>query len=473
MSDLKLVYSQLENASKEAGKVAENCETYSTQLYNNFVKKASGEDFPASPSGVADSVPAALDYVKAKRKLLDAKKTRYKNLASGIDSLISNAKTADSNVAKSVNNSREKFLEKHTNLTADGWCAFFANLVVDVPIIGWIAEGISAMVESAKDCLVNIRYWYEVCGGKQLVDTVLAIGGLVLAAIGAVVAIIGVTFTGPIWGIIASLAAAVGAVIALVNAAVNLGYTIASNCQEDPAWAKYYGGIDKASDALRKTTFGSCDFLNKWSGELALALDVTEIICSIITIGDAVKKMYSRSGLDKLFGNAVTKNKNGKHKYDFDFSKFKQTITTKSGWSKIGKSLKMNGKYMLFGNPNQDGFWKSKIKRYNRAWNKTGTKQVEALGKLIKGDFGKVVNLGNATKVGLDFISNGYSGKDTYKTIKNTYTGFERGGLLKTGADVYDAVNSINKVGENATKYGNVLNYMTSYGKPAVGSGPF
>ncbi len=474
MAEIKLVFAELEDAYDYAKKVSTECTDYASELNKDVAIKFAS--LPSSPLDRGNSyTDLASDLVAKKKDDLAKKATRYTNFASKINTLKTNAQDADKAVAKNVNDTLNAFLKAHTNLSGDGWAAFFATVVVDVPVIGWLFEKADAFVEGVKTTVVNLRYWYEVCGGKKIVDTALAIGGLVLAAIGAVVAIVGVTFTGPIWGIIVSVAAAVGAVIALVNAAVNVYQQFKANGQDDPAWAQYYGGIDSASDALRKTTFKS-DFMNKWSGRLATAIDVVDTICSIISVADGIKNLYNKSGLNKLFGDKQTldsdgkkiKLKNGEHyQYKFNFDKFKQTIFSSDGRAKIKSTLSKNWKYVVFGNPKQDGYWKSKGKQYSRAmksididgWSGLtkidNLEGIEKLSGMIKSDYSKITNIGKTIDLLKNGFSKGFKLKDVYTVGSMTYDGLEKGGVIKSGMSTYD---SISGLVSNISGYNEILN---------------
>ena len=373
---------------------------------------------------------------------------------------------------KYINNSRESFLNDHTNLKGDGWSAFFANLVVDVPVLGWIAEGISNIVSGFHDMRVNLRYWYEVGGGKKIVDTALAVTGLVLAAVGLVIAAVGLTLTGPIWGIIVSVCALVGAVIAVISAVTNLATQIKANKQSDPAWAQYYGGIDTLSQHLRKKTFKS-KFMNKYSGAMATALDTIETVCAVVAIADGIKKLYSSSGLKKLFGESqagkhkyvLNKNTNvmekvsingkGAHEYKFSFEKFKKCVTTKDGWKSIGSTLKSNFINMFFGyNTKADKGFEVYKKQYTRAFNKDGfAKKTKAVAGLFKRDFGRVNSVFKTTESLGKIAMYGFSVDRVNSLLKNGYAVSQGGGMIKSGNEIADKIKNVPKLVETENDY--------------------
>ena len=199
-------------------------------------------------------------------------------------------------MAKTVNGSRESFLKAHENLRPHGLMA----VIMNIPGLGWLADGIGKIQEAWRDLKGNIRYWYECCGGKKILDTALAVTGLVLATVGAIVAVITIGPFTSVFAAVVAIAGVVAAVIGVVNAGFNLYNQIRSNQEEDPAWAQYYGGIDSFSDTLRQTTFKT-GFGNRFSSVCADAWDITDMVCSVISIGDSIHGMYKRSGLNKLF----------------------------------------------------------------------------------------------------------------------------------------------------------------------------
>lgn len=429
MAELTLVYSQLEDVSKYAEKVSSDCDDYKVELSNKLTNKWAS--VPKSPLSAGNSrINNASYYVKQKNKKLEEKRKAYKAFANDVDDLIEVAKAADKAVAKSVNGSREAFLNEHKNLEGDGWAAFFANLVVNVPVIGWIADKIDDAIQGAKDLVTNLRYWYEVCGGKEIIDTALAIVGAVLAVVGLVVAVIavaGITAFG--WAAIVAIAGLVAAVIGVVNAGFNVYYQIKGNSESDPAWAAYYSGYDTASDHLRKRTFKS-DWWNKWSGAIATGIEITELICSAITIVDGIKTLFTRSGIGKLFSS----------KGKFDFTKFKQTMTSKEGWSNIGKALKQNWKGMLFGDSGGVEGWKKRWKRAFTSKNTTAAKRISKIGKVIKNDLGKINNLTKSISTILNTISDGFSYKTIYNPLKNTYSSSGNSGGISTITKTVDTI---------------------------------
>lgn len=437
MSELVLKYSDLSSMAKYARKTASDCDSYVDELNRKLTNKW-GSVPPSPMSDGNGRINTASYYVKQKIIKLNTKSIAFRTFASKAETFQENAKSADIRVAKTVNGSRESFLKAHENLRPHGFLAAIMN----VPGLGWLADGISKIKEIWTDLKGNIRYWYECCGGKKILDTALAITGFVLAAVGAIVAVITIGPFTSIFAAIAAIAGVIGAAIGLVNAGFNLYNQLRANGEEDPAWAQYYGNIDSFSDTLRQTTFQS-GFWNRFSSGFADAWDITDTVCSVIDFVDSAHEIYTNSGLNKLFGKKkrVKINSNGKYKYiyKFNFAKFKSTVTSKTGRELIGKTLKKNWKTVLFGKEGGFKNWKKTFKDTYinpdaKGWNRT----VNTL-STFKSDFKKIdsmlKNLNSLIKG-----TGGMKAKDWYSIIKNSYSigGYE--GVFEAGMDGCDIV---------------------------------
>lgn len=456
MAELVLKYSDLSSMAKYARKTASECDSYVSELNRKLTNKW-GSVPPSPMSDGNGRINSASYYVKQKIGKLNNKSSSFRSFAGKVDRLQDNAKAADKNVAKTVNGSRESFLKAHENLRPHGFLA----VIMEIPGLKWLADGINKIKEAWKDLKGNIRYWYDMCGGKKILDTALAVTGLVLAVVGAIVAVVTIGPFTSVFAAVAAIAGVVGAVIGVINAGANLWNQLRANGEEDPAWAQYYGNIDSASDTLRQHTFKS-GFMNRFSSSFANAWDIVDTVCSIISIGDSIHKMYARSGLNKIFGEkkivvlkekeisevagkkiVVWKDKEYKI-YPFKFSKFKDAVTSEKGWAGIKKALKVNWKGVLFGDKGGFKTWKKCFKRAYTQNTSQGWKKAKKIIKAFNSDFGKIDKmLKNLNTLIKSTSGGGMKKKDWYSTIKNNYsiTGYK--GAPKTGMDIYDTVTDI------------------------------
>ena len=182
MSEITIVYKELEDAADKAKEIAGACEEYEDELQSKICNKISGVAPSPMPAGNS-RLSSANMYVRNKKSQLREKGRNYKEFAKKCNNLARNAQNADRRVGVEVNNSRENFLKDHPELKGDGWDAFFAGLIANVPGIGWIADWAGDVKDKKRDIKNNIRKWYEIDGGKKIVDTTLAVVGLVVAAV--------------------------------------------------------------------------------------------------------------------------------------------------------------------------------------------------------------------------------------------------------------------------------------------------
>lgn len=437
MPELVLKYSELGSMAKYARKTASECDSYVDELNRKLTNKW-GSVPPTPMSDGNGRIDSAAYYVSQKIRKLNAKGSSFRDFATKVDTFQDNAKSADEKVAKTVNGSRESFLKAHENLRPHGLMA----VIMNIPGLGWLADGIGKIQEAWRDLKGNIRYWYECCGGKKILDTALAVTGLVLATVGAIVAVITIGPFTSVFAAVVAIAGVVAAVIGVVNAGFNLYNQIRSNQEEDPAWAQYYGGIDSFSDTLRQTTFKT-GFGNRFSSAFADAWDITDMVCSVISIGDSIHGMYKRSGLNKLFSvkNTIIVDGKPKNVYKFDFAKFKSVVSSQDGWANIKKTLKVNWKGTLFGDKGGFANWKKRFQRaYTSQGSSTGWNRAKKVLGAFKSDFGKFDKI----LKGVNTLIQGTGGKiDWYSMIKGGYSIGGYGGAIDTGTGIHDTVSGI------------------------------
>lgn len=481
MSEITIVYKDLEEAADKARDVESKCKDYEDELNRKVCNKISGIAPSPMSSGNARTNSANL-YVKNKKKELSDKARNYRDFAKKCDELATNAKNADKRVAVQVNNSRETFLKENTNLSGDGWNAFVATLIAEVPGIGWIAEGISEVKSWGNDLMNTLRRWYEMDGGKKIIDTALAVVGVVVAVAAVIVAGVELLAAATIGAVVVAAIGLVGAIIGLANAITDMVMQIKADTCKDPAFANYYGNQNTLATYLRKKTYrGEDRWFNNWSNGIATGLEVTEIVCSIVSIGSGLSKAFKDSGVKDMCGKTVK----GKDLYGreidvfkYDWSDVKSTFGTKDGWAKIGSSFKKNWKNIVFGRDkvfDRDAIEKNafgafdeigaakknpelKTKQYwkelpSNLYREKGIKHHEALLNLQKSTKGynrgiKLIS----TKINVDkmiFDKAVYNENDYSGIRKNTMTVLNTGGGIKTGFSIYDTGKKVSKYSEN------------------------
>lgn len=328
MAEIILDYSEIANSSRAAKKTAEQCTDYAEDLDRKVTKKLG--DLTKGSSGNTSS---AAGYMNAKIAELNKKATVFTKFSDDLDDFLNDAdgaKETDKKAAKEIKSYSKIFLDNH-DMSVGPVTDFFmmlSNTVINSTELGQWMKKLNTMWEDLKsDIAREIKYWYQCQGGKQVVRTVAAIAltvvavvacvvavGAAVAAIGALIAAIGAgaVTLGVAWGAVAATAGAIAAVIGVADAVTNTVFSFKAAAADDPAWAKRYGDMDSASDALEKVRFSS-GFMNKITSRAAKAVKGVEVVCNIINIADMATKGVK---FFKNFKNtsAVWKNK-GKVKF--------------------------------------------------------------------------------------------------------------------------------------------------------------
>ena len=146
MSEVRIVYSSLEDAVDYASKARTKIDNYITQI--GYVINTSISNLKGSDSyGYAQS---AANLASQKTNDLAAKKTYFVNLENSLNSVISTAKSVDSTVATNISSIAEGYIEKRKWYEAAGdwiyntFCVDLANhfsLVRDfVDGLKWVGD---------------------------------------------------------------------------------------------------------------------------------------------------------------------------------------------------------------------------------------------------------------------------------------------------------------------------------------------
>lgn len=352
MAEIVLDYSEIKDSSRAAQKVADQCEDYANDLKRKVTKKLG--DLKRGSSG---NTSAATSYMNAKISELNKKATAFSRFSDDLDNFLNDsagAKETDKKAAKEIKSYSKIFL-KNNGMNVGPITDFFmmlSNTFYNSTEFGqWLKKMNNAWDDFWADAAKDLKYWYQCNGGKQILQAVAAVVltvvavaacvvavGAAVAAIGALGAAIaaGAVTGGIIWGAVSATAAAIGAVIGVADALTNTYFSFKAAVEDDPAWAKRYGDMDSASDALEKVRFES-GFMNKLSSGAAKVVKGVEIVCNIINIVDLANKGLKFA---KNFKNtsAVWKNK-GKIKF-FKVVDGKKTLNktaVKYTWMNIKK----------------------------------------------------------------------------------------------------------------------------------------
>ena len=308
MSVVTINYEKLSTISKNAKSASSKMQDYIDDLTKKVTNKYSG-----ITGGASTKTNNSEYYVNQKIKQLKKNKTYYSTFSTAVSTFSSNAQEIDSNVAKTIKASKDKFIDKHDYIDVNWWTElkeWFVDLKNSCPLF----EAIGNLIDKALDGLGNLwaefKHWYRCGGGKEILGMVLAIAGAICAVVIAICSFPAST--------IVAVCAAVAACITAANAVYNVfssAKAINAKLNGDPAWAKIYGDQDTIQDGLRQTNFGD-GTLNKLSFFGAGAMDVVETICNVVVIVNSIKnvcktvkeiKAYAARSKTQNFGDVLKK----------------------------------------------------------------------------------------------------------------------------------------------------------------------
>lgn len=266
MGVLKINYSELAGAIKNAEKAAKEADSYAEGLEKKVCKKIA--DLEGGSSG---NVNNADYFVKKKIGVLKAKSEKLKNFAGKLSTFEENCKEADKDVGAKFSALYSQFKKDNgfkISIVSEFFCYLGTKILNSTEFGKWLNNTIRSINDFFNDIWGEIKYWYKCEGGKYVVDIVLSVAAIALAVVTIITA--GAGFF--------AIVAIIGAFISIVNAINNICTSAAAlhYNDEDPAWANRYGEMDKLSDTLRKTVNSR---VADWTADV---LDITETFCDIV-----------------------------------------------------------------------------------------------------------------------------------------------------------------------------------------------
>jgi len=266
MGVLKINYSELAGAIKNAEKAAKEADSYAEGLEKKVCKKIA--DLEGGSSG---NVNNADYFVKKKIGVLKAKSEKLKNFAGKLSTFEENCKEADKDVGAKFSALYSQFKKDNgfkISIVSEFFCYLGTKILNSTEFGKWLNNTIRSINDFFNDIWGEIKYWYKCEGGKYVVDIVISVAAIALAVVTIITA--GAGFF--------AIFTIIGAIISIVNAINNICTSAAAlhYNDEDPAWANRYGEMDKLSDTLRKTVNSR---VADWTADV---LDITETFCDIV-----------------------------------------------------------------------------------------------------------------------------------------------------------------------------------------------
>lgn len=294
---LSLNYGDLSGAAANANKLAGEINQYCDDLSRKVQQK-----MYSVQGGMSSALSNADYYVKQKIFQLRQKSDNAGNLSNKITNLLNTAKRVDAAVKSTIESNQKNFFKEHADLRPSNvqlaLTSFFCDMK-NVPIIGSIIRG-GEYVAGAIDTLKkDLKYWYKCEGGKEFVGIILAAAEAIAAV---VVLVCAVVFTGG--SVLVFIAGVISAVIGVIDAITNLATSFQAleyAADGRAGRAKISSEIDTAADYLRATNFRNFSWVgdnyrawNRGSNVAAITIEVTDAVCSLISLGSSLKEGYDK-----------------------------------------------------------------------------------------------------------------------------------------------------------------------------------
>ena len=296
MSVLVLNYSELSLSIKNANKAANQARDYGDTIKKTICKKIS-----SLPGGSTNNTSNADWFAQKKIAALAEKADRLDTFASKLGTFASNVEDTDTYVYHRFQSLSSEF-KRQNDMKVNPVTEFFVTLVTGVvnasDFYRWVKDTYNKITDFHNSISDAIKYWYQCEGGKYVVEIGLSICAIALAIV--VIATAGVGFL--------AIVAIIGASIAIINELVNISTATHAYIENesDPAWAKRYGDMDKASNLLNSFVTDN-NTINKtlyFTGDL---IDATKAVCDIVGILNLGNKIAQSSkhttSLKNLFGS--------------------------------------------------------------------------------------------------------------------------------------------------------------------------
>ncbi len=455
MSIAAISYGSLKDASNEAKAVAKKLDKYADSLYDDVYRRLNKYD-----GTWTSNLTTARAKTNAKISELRTEQGKYEAYATDLIDLRDECKEVDKAVRSKVSSLTATFKENHgiRNSKVENAINYFFTGVGNSSATGRWLGGKKDDFNSGMDYLKSsIKEWYNYEGGKEFIKGLLTVILDVAIAIAAAVAAVATFLAGALtFGAVLVLAAAlVGAAIALQDAWANwenekAGYEARQN--GDPATGKRRSDINSYSDYLSSSYMfgddGETYHYNKFYNGLASGLEITSVVCSVITVVNSCGKLL-KNGFKWATGNSS--------------ATFKE-IFSKDGLSKLFKGIGSNlkGRLSKLGNAlkaKDITFFKTALKAF-------GSDFLNNLkGEFL--DFGSVKDGASTVKHGLSFaksfVTDGFDIGNIVEKVVLPSVGIAHvpgGDSMITIDDFYGIVDDVSTkiVGSDAFTSDNLIN---------------
>jgi len=295
MSTVSISYKDLKNASSEANSVAKKFDSYANSLESKVYNKLKNYDGQWT-SGLSNA------YNKIGIKISDLRDQhdKYTKFSGDLSGLKEKCDDVDKSVKSKVSSLTASFKDAYgikSNVVVNQINYFFTWIGNETAFGRWLGDKKDAVV-AKKDYLKQcISEWYNYEGGKEALLGCLTGLSEIFAAVATVVYTI--STGGALLTIIAGVVAGVIAISNGVANIINENKAYVATLKGDPATGRRRSEINKWQDYLRSSfAFGDSGEnyeYNKFYNDLAVGIDVTVIVCTVITAANSAGKFLKNT----------------------------------------------------------------------------------------------------------------------------------------------------------------------------------
>ena len=145
MSTVVIDYDQLSSIAKNADKAANRMNEY----INDLNKKVSNK-YSSLEGGHSSRTSNSQYYVSQKIKKLNSKKAAYTSFATDVRTLSKRSNEIDKEVAKTINSSKDEFIDKHDYIETNWWTdlkEWFIDMKNKCPLFDAICNLIQGVID--------------------------------------------------------------------------------------------------------------------------------------------------------------------------------------------------------------------------------------------------------------------------------------------------------------------------------------
>ncbi len=358
---LALSYRALSGAIRQSDRLYNELNQYSSDLNRKVQNKLYSVD-----GGLSNYLQSADYYVNRKLNNLNQKKQNIRNVNVKTKHLLETAKRVDREVKNVIGAKQRSFFKNHPELKPSElkrhWRNFICNAKNRSKTLNKVIGAFQKMGEVKNNLKDEIKYWWEVEGGKELVTNIVDIGVkaalaavevamAVKAVITAVAAIVAIATGGAVLAavglVVVAVAAVTCAVIAVADACNNFDTSIKAiqTRNSNPAMSVIYSDQDTLVDRLKETDYGTRE-KNRKSNRWANGIAITDAVAGVIVIANDVREGVAalKKGYISLF-TVQNRDKLGRFAKGKHFEKPK---SIRDGLHTLKKSYKRGFKNLFF-----------------------------------------------------------------------------------------------------------------------------